>query len=167
MDNAQMSELYNKGMQDDEIGAALSVSDSAVKAWRRLHDLPSNKRGRPIKTHPAVISESAILLHKYIPRKIKTIDFTQIDELYNLGYSDQAIDFALNINSGTTARWRARYGLKPKNKISFEMVKEQKKHMLIALSELEEPQKDNESLFCDTEFLEQFLGKKIAKKKAK
>jgi hypothetical protein len=150
-----MRDLYDQGLQDDKIGAALNVSDGVVKAWRRHHNLPSNKRGRPAKIHPVV----ALLNVR------NKSNFSLIRELYDLGYSDQAINYVLKLHHGTTERWRAKEGLPPKNLISFVMVKEQQKQMNIALSELIEPQKDKESLFCDTEFLEQFMKKKIKRHK--
>jgi DNA-binding CsgD family transcriptional regulator/DNA-directed RNA polymerase specialized sigma24 family protein len=131
IDVEELKQLYLAGMNDVEIGKALDISQSIVFRIRHNLGLASN-RGRR---------------------------HWEMRELYDLGLSDSKIAKILKVRKHAVNTWRQSHEL-PANDYDDEVIDIH--YAELTKPEEEEPiQIDSESLFCDTEFLENYLGKDI------
>lgn len=100
-ENEQIMALYNQGLNDREIGAAIFRDRASVGKWRRLRGLPPNcPQGYPHKILMDIIEQ-------------KTAEQNRIKmELYKRGYNDREIGEAIGMTGGAITYWRRKRGLK-------------------------------------------------------
>jgi DNA-binding CsgD family transcriptional regulator/transcriptional regulator with XRE-family HTH domain len=131
IDIDELKQLYHAGMSDAKIGKVINISQSAVFRIRHHLGLAPN-RGRR---------------------------HWEMRELYDLGLSDGRVAEILKVRKHSVTTWRQSHELPandPEDAITDELDVE------LSKSEEEKPiKKDLESLFYDTEFLENYLGKDI------
>ena len=129
--------LYEKGYTCEWISQRIGVSDQKVRIWLK-------ERGVCLRRGPAGRSH--------------TYDYSRLMNLYNAGYRDIEISRELSIPPVTIQQYRRRRNLPannlPLNVASRAMCKNLKEHVTIE-------DKDDESLFCDGDFLEELLQKPI------
>jgi DNA-binding CsgD family transcriptional regulator len=131
IDIDELKQLYHAGMSDAKIGKIINISQSAVFRIRHHLGLAPN-RGRR---------------------------HWEMRELYDLGLSDGRVAEILKVRKNSVITWRQSHEL-PANDPEDESIDE----FDVELSKLDEKKpipEDSESLFCDTEFLENYLGKDI------
>lgn len=181
IDAETFMQLYLSGLNDAEIAQKLNLKVSRVCKFRHKLGLPSvTGKGRKAKLdnlrmelYRRGFNDSQIAQRIGVPvstilswRKqrgltvqnvIKTSKYDgildefgdHIAELYLNGYPDQAMAKALNIPQAAIERWRYR------NKLPCAS---------IGAHEDSTPLKSEDSLYCDTDFLEKFVGKKLNRK---
>ena len=85
-------ELYNKGLNDQEMAKALGCSPCTVFSWRKRHCKPPNAN----KSHG--------------PRASK-LDYQETLSLYRAGFSDKDMAERLGCTPATVSTWRKRHQL--------------------------------------------------------
>lgn len=131
IDIEEFKHLYLKGMNDVEIGRTIGISQSAVFRIRHHLGLASNSGKRHWKMR----------------------------ELYDLKLSDSKIAKTLKVRKHDVTKWRQSHKL-PANNYD-DMVTDAHNIELSNLKEKKPARVDSESLFYDTKFLENYLGKEI------
>lgn len=86
----ERDELYEKGLNDDEIAERLGVCKGAIVYWRKMRGLSAN-----------------------IEKPENYSDNDERDKLYKQGLSDRAIAEKLGVNRRTITSWRVRKGYRP------------------------------------------------------
>lgn len=131
IDIDELKQLYHSGMSDAMIGKVINISQSAVFRIRHHLGLAPN-RGRR---------------------------HWEMRELYDLGLSDGRVAEILKVRRHSVTTWRQSHELPANDSedastdgLEVEFLKSQGKKSI---------QKDSESLFYDTEFLEKYLRKNI------
>lgn len=131
IDIDELKQLYHSGMSDVMIGKVINISQSAVFRIRHHLGLAPN-RGRR---------------------------HWEMRELYELGLSDGRVAEILKVRRHSVTTWRQSHELPANDSedasidgLEVEFLKYQGKKSI---------QKDSESLFYDTEFLEKYLGKNL------
>lgn len=135
-DDTKYWDLYQKGYNDHQIAQKVGLTQEGIFLWRKRNGLPPQNL-RTSKVD-GVIKEMG----------------ENITKLYSQGYSDLRISRELSIPAYAVEKWRER------NKLP---------EVLIGSKEVDyavTPLRDEESLYCDTEFLEKFLNKKLERKGA-
>ena len=131
IDIDELKQLYHSGMSDAIIGKVINISQSAVFRIRHHLGLAPN-RGRR---------------------------HWEMRELYYLGLSDGRVAEILKVRKHSVTTWRQSHELPANN---FEDVSIDGLEVEFLTPEGKKSiQKDSESLFYDTEFLEKYLGKNI------
>ncbi len=131
IDIDELKRLYRVGMSDIEIGKAIDISQSVVFRIRHHLGLASNH----VRRH------------------------WEMRELYDLGLSDRKIAEILKARRKNVTTWRQSHEL-PANDPD-DVITDALDAKLSKPEEEEPIQRDLESLFCDTGFLENYLGKVI------
>jgi len=131
IDIEELKQLYRAGMSDVDIGKAIDISQSAVFTIRHRLGLASNRGKR----------------------------HWEMRELYDLGLSDSKIAEILKVRKYIVTTWRQSHELPANN--SNDTVDDVLEVELSKPEEEEIIQKDSESLFFATKFLENYLGKEI------
>lgn len=181
IDAETFMQLYSNGLTDAEIAQKMDLTVSRVCKFRHKLGLPSvtgkgrkvkqndlrmelykrgfndsqiaQKIGVPVSTILSWRKQRGLTVQNVIkPSKYDGIldEFSdQIEELYLDGYPDNAMAKALDIPQAAIERWRYRNRL-PCASIGAH------KHST--------PLKGEDSLYCDTDFLEKFVGKKLNRK---
>lgn len=181
IDAETFMELYSSGFNDTEIAQKMDFKVSRICKFRHKLGLPSvTGKGRKAKQddlrmelYERGFNDSQIAKKIGVPvstilswRKqrgltvqnvIKTSKYDglldefgdRIAELYLDGYPDNAMAKALNIPQAAIERWRYR------NKLPCAS---------IGAYEDSTPLKGEDSLYCDTDFLEKIVGKKLNRK---
>jgi uncharacterized protein YjcR len=177
IDKDRFKNLYEKGYNDRQIAEKMGFTKDSISNYRRRVGLPSHRKycdyskcmdlyqrgyndvqiaselGLAKNTvgiwrkRNGLPSHNAIQI-SVIDRVIEELKDT-IADLYFKGYSDYKIGKTLNIPVHTVNRWRVQ------NKLPVSSITSQDK---IA------PLGEEDSLYCDTEFLEKFFNKKLKKK---
>lgn len=93
----RMKDLYERGMDDDEIAAAMGTVISSVQKWRYKNNLKKNKDRS---------------------KRLKPETLQRIRELYDNEMNDKQIADELGIKSFTVSGWRQREGL-PAYRITY------------------------------------------------
>lgn len=133
-DDTKYWDLYQQGYNDLQIAKKVGLTQGGIFLWRKRNGLPPQNM-RASKVDKIVKEMS-----------------DSITELYSQGYSDLRISRELNIPTYAVERWR---------------VREELPEALFDSKEVDyavAPLRDEESLYCDTEFLENFLNKKLERK---
>jgi hypothetical protein len=175
-------QLYARKLNDTQIAQKMGITVSRICKFRHQLGLPSvTGRGRKIKPYDLRmelynkgyndrqiaeeigVPESTILSWRKqrgltVKNIIKTSKYDRIlaefsdriSELYHSGKSDYMISKVLEIPQTAVERWRYR------NRLPC---------ALIGAHENVPPLESEESLYCDTDFLEKFIGKKLNRKK--
>jgi DNA-binding CsgD family transcriptional regulator len=131
IDIEELKQLYRAGMSDVDIGKAIDISQSAVFTIRHRLGLASNSGKR----------------------------HWEMRELYDLGLSDSKIAEILKVRKYIVTTWRQSHELPANN--STDTVADVLEVELSKPEEEEIIQKDSESLFFATKFIENYLGKEI------
>jgi hypothetical protein len=181
MDADTFMQLYSNGLTDTEIAQRMDLRVSRICKFRHKLGLPSvtgkgrkakhdnlrmelyrrgfndsqiaQKIGVPVSTILSWRKQRGLTVHNVI--KASKYDGIleefgdQIAELYLNGYPDYAMSKALDIPQAAIERWRYR------NKLPCAS---------IGSHEDSAPLKGEDSLYCDTDFLEKFVGKKLNRK---
>lgn len=177
IDKDRFKKLYEKGYNDRQIAEKMGFTIDSVSNYRRRAGLPSHRRycdhnkcmelyqrgynDVQIASELGLAKNTVGIWRKRnglptqneiqisgIDRVIEKIEYI-IAELYFEGYSDYKIGQILNIPVHTVNRWRVQ------NKLPVASITAQDK---IA------PLGEDDSLYCDTEFLEKYLNKKLKKR---
>jgi len=102
------------------------------------------------KKHGIKLSETIVLSDP--------IDLNALRDLNEQGFSDAEISKILCCSSTTVTKWRCRLGLPSAKTKQFNMRLRNRK----IVAEDQQPEvRSEESLYCDTEFLENYFGKKL------
>ncbi len=177
IDKDRFKKLYEKGYNDRQIAEKMGFTVDSISNYRRRTGLPSHRKYCDYdkcmelyqRGYNDVQIASELRLAKNtvgIWRKrngLPTQNAVQISgtdrvieelediiaELYFEGYSDYKIGQNLNIPVHTVNRWRVQ------NKLPVASITAQDKIT---------PLGEDDSLYCDTEFLEKFLNKKLKKR---
>jgi len=179
----ELKKLFVEGLSDVEIGKLFGVCDKTISNRRRSLGL-FRQKPKQIKRKDIDIDElkqlycagmsdveisKAIAISQSVVFRIRHElglapnrgrRHFEMRELYDLGLSDGKIAEILKVRRYSVTTWRQNHGL-PSNDPddastdAFKLSKPEEE-MLI--------QRDSESLFCDTEFLENYLGKDITGK---
>jgi transposase/bacterioferritin-associated ferredoxin len=131
IDIEELKQLYRADMSDVDIGKAIDISQSAVFTIRHRLGLAPNSGKR----------------------------HWEMRELYDLGLSDSKIAEILKVRKYIVTTWRQSHELPANN--SNDTVADVLEVELSKPEEEEIIQKDSESLFFATKFLENYLGKEI------
>jgi predicted transcriptional regulator len=182
IDTDAFLQLYASKLNDIQIAQKMGVTVSRICKFRHKLGLPSvTGKGRKIKSYDLRmelynkgysdlqiakeigVPESTILSWRKqrgltVKNIIKTSKYDgiltefgdRISELYLNGHSDYTIAKILEIPQTAVERWRYR------NRLPC---------AFIGASENVLPLESEESLYCDTDFLEKFIGKKLNRKK--
>jgi DNA-binding CsgD family transcriptional regulator/DNA-binding transcriptional regulator YiaG len=178
----ELKKLFAEGLSDSEIGKLFGVSDRTISNRRRLLGL-FRQKPRQIKRKDIDIDELK-QLHRAGMSDVeigKAIDISQsivfrirhhlglasnsgkryweMRELYDLGLSDGKIAEILKVRRHSITTWRQSHELPPND--PDDVITDALNANLSKPKEEESIQRDSESLFCDTEFLENYLGKVI------
>ena len=131
IDIDELKQLYHSGMSDAMIGKVINISQSAVFRIRHHLGLAPNRGKR----------------------------HWEMRELYDLGLSDGRVAEILKVRKHSVTKWRQSHELPANDSedasldgLDAELSKPERKEPI---------QKDSESLFCDTEFLEKYFWKYI------
>jgi len=183
IDTETFMQLYAGGLNDVQIAQKMDVKVSCICKFRHKLGLPSvTGKGRKPKPYDLRMelynkgyTDSQIALEIGVPEStilswrkqrgltvqniVKTSKYDgildefsdRISELYLKSYSDYAISKFLNIPQTAVERWRYR------NKLPCALIG--------GVLEDVAPLEGEESLYCDTDFLEKFMGKKLNRKK--
>jgi DNA-binding CsgD family transcriptional regulator/transposase-like protein len=131
VDIEEFKKLYFAGMNDIEIGKVINIPPSAVFGLRHQLGLSSNRGKR----------------------------HWEMRGLYDSGVSDSKIAETLKVKKQAVTAWRQSHKLPPND---YDDMVNDVCNVKLSKPEEEEPiQMDSESLFYDTEFLENYLGKEI------
>jgi uncharacterized protein YjcR len=178
IDKDQFKKLYEKGYSDRQIAEKMGFAIDSISNYRRRVGLPSHRKYCDyskcmelyLKGYNDVqiaselgISKSTVGIWRKrnglltqnaiqvsgIERIIEEIEDIIVN-LYFKGYSDYKIGQILNIPVNAINSWRLR------NKLPVASITSQDKIT---------PLGEEDSLYCDTEFLEKFCNKKLKKKK--
>jgi uncharacterized protein YjcR len=181
IDAETFTQLYSSGFTDIEIAQKMNLEASRVCKFRHKLGLPSvTGKGRKVKQNDLRMelykrgfNDSQIAKKIGVPvstilswRKqrgltvqnvVKTSKYDgildefsdRIEELYLDGYPDNAMSKTLDIPQAAIERWRYR------NKLPCAS---------IGAKEHSTPLKSKDSLYCDTDFLEKLVGKKLNRK---
>lgn len=177
IDKDRFKKLYENGYNDRQIAEEMGFTTDSVSNYRRRMGLPPHRkfcdykkcmelylRGYndvQIASELGIVKETVGIWRKRnglptqnaiqiseIERVIEEIEDV-ISELYFEGYSDYKIGKILNISVHVVNRWRL------KNKLPVASITSQDRVT---------PLGEEDSLYCDTDFLEKFFNKKLKKK---
>jgi uncharacterized protein YjcR len=177
IDKDQFKKLYEKGYSDRQIAEKMEFAIDSISNYRRRVGLPSHRKycdyskcmDLYLKGYSDVQIASELGISKNtvgiwrkrnglptqnaiqmsgIERIVEEKEDTII-KLYFEGYSDYKIGHTLNIPVNAVNKWRFR------NKLPVASITSQDKIT---------PLGEEDSLYCDTEFLEKFFNKKLKKK---
>ena len=132
-DYSRFRELYDTGMSDKDIGAALGIPRHNIMCHRYYLGLSVNNV------------------------KIK-YNYTKAKKLYDRGYRDTDICKILGIPPESFSSWRKNRNLPANNPPKCVVARHDWKDLSKMINETD---KDKDSLFCDGDFLEQLLQKPI------
>jgi uncharacterized protein YjcR len=177
IDKDRFKKLYENGYNDRQIAEKMGFAIDSISNYRRRIGLPSHRKycdyGRCMELYEKGFNDVQIASELGIAKttvgiwrkrnELPTQNTVQISgiekvveeiediitKLYFEGYSDYKIGQILNIPVNAVNRWRVR------NKLPVASITSQDK---IA------PLGEENSLYCDTEFLEKFFNKKLKKK---
>lgn len=142
--------LWNNGYTDKEIAEVFDMSYNGIQEWRRRERIPANHR------------QQHVILNK--GRQI-TIDYKRVRELYDNGLNDVEIANEMGHCVGVINTWRRENRLKANSNVKC--IESRKRNAKILAEYVpdddDKPWRDPESLFCDTEFLRELIGKDIQK----
>lgn len=133
-DDTKYWDLYQRGYNDLQIAQKVGLMQGGIFLWRKRNGLP-----------PQNVRASKV-------DKIAEEMSDSITELYSQGYSDLRISLELNIPVYAVERWRVR------DELPEALIDSKEVDYTVA------PLGDEESLYCDTGFLENFLNKKLERK---
>lgn len=177
IDKDRFKKLYENGYNDRQIAEKMGFTTDSISNYRRRMGLAPHRKycdyGKcmelyqrgyndvQIASELGIAKETVGVWRKRnglstqnaiqasgIDRVIEEME-DAISELYFEGYSDYKIGKILNIPVNTVNRWRV------KNKLPVASITSQEKVT---------PLGEEDSLYCDTEFLERFFNKKLKKR---
>ena len=131
--------LWNNGYRDGEIAKVMSVKSSTIGCWRRRYGIPSNRKNQ---------------LHRFNEH---TVNYDAVQQAYRAGKSDPQIAREAGCSPESVYKWRLKHDL-PEN------YKRGNPGALLegyVPDDTAKPWVDPESLFCDTSFLKELVGKDV------
>jgi DNA-binding CsgD family transcriptional regulator len=169
----RFKELYYAGFTDAAIANELGFKSITVGNYRRKLGLAIVVRSKPPNWYDTeiielvqsgasvgVIARKLRISKKKVDERLSILNYAKkpgtirerMLELYELDYNDEEIASRLKIKKNTVSAWRSRYKLMyPRPKAIEPPIRH---HIL----------KGDDSLYCDTAFLEMFFGKKLETK---
>lgn len=129
---------YNEGLSDYEIAKRVNRHSSTIYKWRKRNKLKPN--------HDVRLTEE---------------QFKDIKEMYLTGLNDFEIGEAIGTGHCNIHYWRKKNNLPANAPRGWQHPQDDESN----IQPEDKPWNDPESLFCDTEFLEQLTGKPIRRLK--
>jgi DNA-binding transcriptional regulator YiaG len=141
-ESALLEELYTEGYTDLMMAQQLNISQRKVCNWRMMNNKLPNYSYMAVRRKKLLSEEESLAI-----------------ELYDIGFSDFYIAYALCCSTNVISNWRLQNNLPPNSEI-------QHKRCAALIDDFdidntEKPWSDPESLFCNTAFLEREFKVKI------
>lgn len=116
---AEMQKLYDEGLMDTAIAAAMGIKAYRVGQWRKINNLPSNRGRVPeeelkrrrqeyLAIKKAIRESDPVWIAKNEERRQYN---NQVKCLYDLGLNDREIGERVGRNDRTICKWRKARGL--------------------------------------------------------
>lgn len=128
----KLAEYIENGLTARQVAEIYKVNIATVFAYTKKHNL------------------------NFVNKQI--FDLGKLRELSEQGFSDAEIAKILGCSDSNTTKWRCRLGLPSAKTKKFNMRLRRRE---IVSEDHQPPVKSEESLYCSTEFLESYFGKKL------